>query len=213
MSILSACQSASVKLVGRKVKGVYSITDKLSLELGDLANEVARDIAKSHDWQALIKIHEIPSDGVLYEFPLPDNFDRTTVTAEMVSPYTDVFRFNHVPDVTEFMKATAGMAWAYPGVWTLYGKRIRFFPAPIEPLKLPYVSNRIVTTPSGAEKAEFTKDNDIFILSERLLMLGLVWRWREMKRLDYGPDQAAFAKAIDEDAGRDKGARVVVVGC
>ncbi len=45
-----------------------------------------------------------------------------------------------------------------------------------------------------------------------LLTLGLVWRWRENKKLDYGADEATFAKAFAEEAGRDKGSRIFKTG-
>src|SRR3546814_14673647 len=51
--------------------------------------------------------------------------------------------------------------------------------------------------------------SDTFLLPERLLTLGLVWRWRENKNLDATGDQEAFIKALDEYAAKDKGSRVI----
>src|SRR3546814_5464552 len=51
--------------------------------------------------------------------------------------------------------------------------------------------------------------SDTFLLPERLLTLGLVWRWRENKKLDATGDQEAFIKALDEYAAKDKGSRVI----
>src|SRR3546814_12483301 len=51
--------------------------------------------------------------------------------------------------------------------------------------------------------------SDTFLLPERLLPLGLVWRWRENKKLDATGDQEAFIKALDEYAAKATGSRVI----
>lgn len=61
-------------------------------------------------------------------------------------------------------------------------------------------------------KAGFTDDNDVFILSERLLTLSLIWRWRSLKRLEYSEDLTNYETALATATGTDKGARVLVVG-
>ncbi len=76
MTILTALQSAAVRLVGTRPASIFSSTDQTELELADLANEVATDIMKGHPWRALTKIHEMAGDGVATSFPLPDDYDR-----------------------------------------------------------------------------------------------------------------------------------------
>src|SRR3546814_3845312 len=53
-------------------------------------------------------------------------------------------------------------------------------------------------------KAAFTSDSDTFLLPERLLTLGLVWRWRENKKLDATGDQEAFIKEIGRASCRER---------
>ncbi len=51
-------------------------------------------------------------------------------------------------------------------------------------------------------------DTDEWLLPERLLTLGLVWRWRENKGLATN-DQQAFIKALDEYGAKDSGSKVI----
>ncbi len=75
-----------------------------------------------------------------------------------------------------------------------------------------YVSNYVVRPNSGPDKATFTADNDTFLLDERLLTLGLVWRWRSQKRMEYAEDMANYEKLLAEISGRDKGSRILAEG-
>ncbi|WP_423752652.1 hypothetical protein, partial [Brucella melitensis] len=56
----------------------------------------------------------------------------------------------------------------------------------------------------------FTADTDDFIIKggNDLLTLGLIWRWRENKKLDYTGDQEQFTMALDQLAAKDKGTNV-----
>jgi hypothetical protein len=84
---------------------------------------------------------------------------------------------------------------------------LRFSPAPAATamLRFPYITKNLALAESTAPKDEFTADTDTFRLPERLLTLGLVWRWRENKKLDATGDQEAFVKALDEYAAKDRG--------
>jgi hypothetical protein len=77
--------------------------------------------------------------------------------------------------------------------------------------KFYYVSNEIITN-GTANKTEFSADADVFKLSERLLTLGIIWRWRAQKRLEFAEDLANYQTALNEEIGRDKGSRIIAVG-
>src|SRR3546814_6735830 len=49
-------------------------------------------------------------------------------------------------------------------------------------------------------------------LFRRVITLGLVWRWRAMKKLNFAGAQEAFTKALDEYASKDAGSTVIRYG-
>jgi hypothetical protein len=61
-------------------------------------------------------------------------------------------------------------------------------------------------------KAAFSDDNDAFTLSERLLTLGLIWRWRQQKRQEYGEDMKNYELALEKEIARDKGSQLLIGG-
>lgn len=214
MTVLSACQSAAIRIVGRKPDSVYSGADKFALEMADLANEVAADIAKTNDWQALIKVHTITGDGTTDAFPLPSDYARMLVKSDILDATNFAWGYTRILDINDWLWIKERGLQALPGSWILYGNQFQFVPPPPNGATavFPYVDKRYAADTDGSPKDAFTADTDTFRLSERLLTLGLVWRWRQNKRLDSGEDEANFSKAFAEEAGRDKGSRIVRTG-
>lgn len=212
MAILSAMQSAALRLVGRKPTAFFSSTGQFEREIVDLVNEVATDIMLSHDWQALTKIATINGDGGTTEFPLPADYDRMKLAQHMQDGVSWFWNYTRVQSLDEWiLLQSGGWAGVSPGWWILLGNQFQFYPAPASGAmaKYPYISKQYARDSAGAAKDAFTDDGDSFALDGRLLTLALIWRWREMKRLDATGDMENFTKAFDERSARDGGSRTI----
>jgi hypothetical protein len=212
MTVLSAMQSAALRLVGRKLTAFFSSTGQFEREIVDLVNEVATDIVQSHDWQALTFIATITGDGSTTEFPLPADYDRMKLAQHMQDGKSWFWGYTRVQSLDEWISLQSG-GWAAlsPGWWILLQNQFQFYPAPGSgaEAKYPYVSKLYARDKDNAPKAAFTADDDSFALDERLLTLALIWRWREMKRIDATGDMENFTKAFDERSARDGGSRTI----
>lgn len=58
-----------------------------------------------------------------------------------------------------------------------------------------YQSGWYAVSAEGASKPTFTADDDMFALSERLLRLCAVWKWKANKGLPYGQDFDEYERA------------------
>lgn len=211
MAVLEAMQSAAIRLVGQRPTTFFGSSNQFETEITDLVNEVAQDVAKYQDWQALVRIGTVTGDGTTTEFPLPADYDRMLVDTEVADLSSWFWGYGTYFDISQFLYDEARGFTGFPGGWIIYGDRLRFSPAPTDgqTATFPYITKDWARAASTAPKAAFTADDDTFLLAERLLTLGLVWRWRENKKLDASGDQEAFIKALDEYGAKDKGARVV----
>src|SRR5260370_2314678 len=83
-----------------------------------------------------------------------------------------------------------------------------------DPARFYYTSTQPVAAGAGlaGSKAAFTADADVLVLPERLLTLGLIWRWRSQKRMEYSEDMTNFEIAKSEEITKDKGRRIISVG-
>ncbi len=212
MTIYGAMLSAAIRLVGQRPSVFFGSSNVFEIEICDLVNEVARDILASHDWQGLTKIKTLTANGST-SFPRPADYDRMALVADMQRPDFWMWGYYHASDINEFMEIQESGFQGVPGAWTMIGNEFSFFPAPSGDAKFAYISkNYAIDAATLESKAEFDADTDQFVLPERLLTLGLVWRWREQKKLDFSGDQEAFMKAMSEESAKDKGSRVIRKG-
>lgn len=206
MTVRDALQSASKKLIGRAPATFFDSTNAFEIQLADMANEVAADIAKYQDWQALIRTRTFDGDGITTEFAFPADYDRMMLTSRFQDDSSWAWSYEQVLNIDDFFTAQTMGFGTSRGVWTIYENKFHFYPAPQagQQARFTYVS-KFWASDAGTPKEQFTHDSDEFLLTDRLLMLGLVWRYRENKGLDASGAQEAFIKALDEYGGKDRG--------
>lgn len=216
MSVLSAAQSAGIRLTGEKPASLFSpigSNSRFANELADLATDIAIDIAKQHDWRALTKLATITGDGTSIAFDLPSDFDRMTLKSAVHSGSWEQWRYEPARDLDQWQDILTFAGTGMPGWWILLGGKIQLTTGNSVALgvgttaKFYYVSNGIAPS-----KAAFSDDNDAFTLSERLLTLGLIWRWRQQKRQEYGEDMKNYELALEKEIARDKGSQLLIGG-
>lgn len=76
-----------------------------------------------------------------------------------------------------------------------------------------YVSwNWILGADLTTYKQYFTLDTDTLLLPEEILTLGLRWRWKKEKGLEYAEDFRTYEAAVKDALGRDGGKRTLNMG-
>lgn len=219
MTVLTACQEAAKLLrPGQTVPtSVFSSTDTFAVELAALSTEAARAIGKAHDWRKLTTLKTHTGDGTTTQFALPADYDRMPVKAAVFST-SYMLPMESVHDLDEWMDRELRSFVGSIGYWMILGGYIQIkgsggeaMPS-TESAKYYYISSYLATGQDGVNKSQFTADTDTFRLPERLLTLELIWRWRHRKGLDYAEDMRNSEIARSEEAGRDKGSRIIKVG-
>jgi len=99
-------------------------------------------------------------------------------------------------------------------VWRLFGDQIEIWPA--------LDNGEIVTTEYRSEfwilandattrKARWTADTDRALVPERLITLGLVWRWKQAKGFDYSESFRSYQFERQRAAGVDGGSPTIQI--
>lgn len=208
MTLKSAADSAALRAVGNVPAAVFGSTQQVAMEMADLATEVATEIAESNDWRAITKVASFVGDGTQDFFQIPSDMDRMTVNngiRDMKNWFWGYFPFD---DVNQFlMMKENGFSLLSPGGWIILNEGFNFVPAPTGTAQFPYISKNCIRANDGTLKSAFTADDDTFLLSERLLTLGLIWRWKSQKGLDYAEDMTIYEEALSHEQYKDRGQR------
>ena len=207
MTIQTVVQSAALRIAGTVPAAVFSSTDQVVVEMRDLVQDVAMEIVKAAEWRDLTKIGTLTGAS---SFPLPANFDRMLTGQGMQDQGGWFWGYQPFGDVSEYLMAVNGqIPTLTPGGWIIFDEAFNFHPAPSGTATYPYISKFYAKSDVGVLMAAFDSDTDTFILSERLLTLGLIWRYRAQKGLDYSEDMATYSTALDQLSNSDKGARIL----
>lgn len=208
MTIKTAVDSACIRTVGYAPTAVFASQEQIAVEMADLANEMAIEIAESYDWRAITEEARFVGGGTQDFFPFPSDYERMTVNngvRDMKNWFWGYFPFDSVNDY--LMMKENGFALLSPGGWIILNGGFNFVPAPTGTATFPYISKNIVTGQDGVKKPLFTRDDDSFVLSERLLTLGLIWKWKQQKGLVWEDDLTAYNEALSQHQTRDRGQR------
>lgn len=209
MTVLTAAQSAARRLSQTQPTSLFSAANTFGMEMADLATETAIAITKGHDWQLLTKLATLTGDASTLAFNLPTDYGRMLIKAKVHSKKFRTATFTPARDLDEWLYLNDFLSTGTPGNWVILGGQMQIFPAmaATETARFYYITNMIATS-----KAAFTADGDVFLLPERLLTLGLIWRWRSQKKLEYAEDLQNYEIALSEEVNRDKGSHIITVG-
>jgi hypothetical protein len=173
-----------------------------------LAQEEGEEMADCHDWQVLTEQHTfntvaaevqpgaVPSD---WDHFINNSFFNRTTRREMLGPIT--------PQMWQAIKAQP----QFNQVFLCFRERDGNFlitpePAAGNEIAYEYISKNFVVAANGDRKAEFTADTDTTVLPEKLIVLGIRWRFLKSKGLDYNEDFRTYQEQLQESTSREQGA-------
>jgi hypothetical protein len=215
MSLLTIVQGVYKRLSFTAPTTVLTSNDPLVLLMGQLAQDVGDELAERWDWQVL-KNSAVPASfvgtGSQTLFPLPADWKAFTPNEKMFSSaFTGYPLVGPMKDET-FVQAKANGLAVTPSMWRRVGNNIEFFPAlgASETVTYSYASKYWVVALDGVtKKAAFTLDNDSSILPERLIQLGVLWRFKRYKGLDYGAEYSDYENSFAALKGKDNAERTI----
>lgn len=213
MTALSVVQ-AVCPFIGVDVPGaVFSSTTREHVELKAVANDVADMIAKAHPWQLLTTLKTHTGDGTTEDFDLPTDYDwmpdvNQVWTSDNNQPLCKV------ADVDAWLGQIVRDFDPVPGNWIIYGGQLHIRAALGSGItaKYFYQSNLYVDPASGSNTSTFALDTDTFRLSERLLKLGIIYRWKQLKSQPYAQELDDYEILKEKLIARDKGATILKQG-
>jgi hypothetical protein len=214
VTILTNVFQECATVIGMDVpNAVYSSTEREHIELGVVANTMAKRISRAYEWELLKTVATYTGDDSTTAFAFPTDFDRMPKKQKL---YASDFAtaLTPVPDADRWLEIEVASVSSVTRRWIKIGGQILIKPAMATAVtaKHYYQSNLIVDPVSGSNKVAFTLDTDTFRLNEELLKLGVIWQWKSNKGHAYAEDMASYEELLDHLITVDKGSRLLRVG-
>jgi hypothetical protein len=213
MSVLSVIQDAATVIAMDVPTLVYGSTQREHIEIGALANTMAKRICRGYDWELFKTQKDMAGNDVTTAFALPSDFQWMPKESQIWAT-SFAAPLSHIVDSNEWLGLNVTSTTFVPHSWILLGGQVNIKPALGTGVTASfyYQSNLIVAPASGSNKVAFTADDDTFRLDEELLKLGIIWQWKANKGAPYAEDMENFEDAKAQLMSTDKGPREIKVG-
>lgn len=192
---------------------VTGSTDLQIQQLLALANEEGEELAgRKTGWTALIKERTFTtvaaeSQGVLAGGVVPAGSGFSYILNDTIFNRTTQFGVSGpmTPRGWQGLKATTTLTGFY-SQYRIRGGELLLYPAPAagDTAAFEYVTeNWVSNVTNDVFRTEFTMDDDYPLLDSRLIRLGLIWRWKSAKGLEYAENFNAYEAAVADALARD----------
>lgn len=214
-TLLQLVQDTAVLLSLPPPSVVIGSTDPQVNLLQAVANEEGRENSKGFDWQALTFQQEfttvaaaeqpsaVPADWLRF---ISDSFFDRTTRRQMWGPIT--------PQAWQALQA-------YPQITNVFlsfrrrDNKFLIYPTPSagDDCAYEYVSMNWVEAANGDLKSSFTADTDTPVTPENLFRLGMRWRFKMAKGLDYAEDFRTYQQQLTVEQAQDAaGGKINITG-
>lgn len=206
MTVLDVAAKVALKVGLAVPDQLFASQAREHVELKYLINEAATDLADAYDWQMLRLTGTLTGNGSETGFDLPVDYGRMLKTSNVWSSRYQ-WSMRHVTDTDEWLGYLSTPFTQSTGLWSLFGGKMHVLAAmgSVETARFTYIDKNLVKDKDGALKEAFSADTDTFRLSEKVLALLTIYKWRDQKQQPTdGPAQdynVALSQAIDFDGG------------
>lgn len=199
MTLITAVNEVCDVVSLDQFESVYGADDANAQTMIAMAKEAGDEIARRVDWSSMLKT----ANPDFSPFELPEDFQRL-IPGGAVRTVTGTF----------CRAITAGSQWSVIAAsasvqpfFFVRGETMLFAPVDAAPgATVEYVSKNWIIGDPYEERDTFQADDDKTAFPERLLVKGIIWRWKRQKGLPYEDNLAEFEADLAQEINADRGA-------
>lgn len=209
MSLLSIVQDAARRLGLTPPSSVISSPDENAKILLGLAQEEGKSLYDRHTWQAIQTEHTFSTANGTASYALPSGFD--SIIKDTVFNRTSRRRMEGDLSPAQWQETQASLVTMVNPAFRIRGNLFYISPTPtaVETVAYEYISKNWCQSAGGTGQSAWAADTDTGILDEELTTLGIIWRFKSKKGLDYAEDMQSYEIKVNKAILKD-GARVTI---
>jgi hypothetical protein len=206
MSLLQMVKDACDELSLPRPNVVANSTDPQVRQLFRLANVEGRNLAKRHNWQVLTSEHTFTTTATAVQLTasaLPTDFN--WIIPETMWNRSSRRRVYGPIDNQEWQGIKGSSVNSVDPAFRIKGNTILLTPNPTtgHSIYYEYVSKNWCQSSGGTAQAAWAADTDTGRLDEFLMTLGIVWRFRKAKKLNFADEFAVYEREVTDAIIRD----------
>lgn len=208
MTMLTVIQEFCERSGITKPLSVLGSSDERVLQIKGLLNEEGQDLARRGPWEILtfetsLTTVATESQGVMTTIaPNGFNYIKNDTIWDRTNQIPVFGPINPMNWQTRKATISAGPRHEY----RIRGGELIVNPVPGAGYSwfFEYISKNWILN-GATYKSSFTQDDDEILLPENLVLMGLRWRWKKEKGLEYAEDMRTYEMQVKDALGRDGG--------
>lgn len=214
MSLLTLIQDVAEDLNLERPTVVVGNTDQQVRQLLQIAQREGRDLAARFAWQRMVRtrvftLTAAEDQGLIngtvitdsdFDYMISDTFWDRTTSLPILGPVSekDWQTLKAFPVTGPYLQ------------YRISEGKLLINPVPAaDTAAFEYKSTSWCQSSGGTGQSKWAADSDTGRLDERLMTLGVIWRWKARKGLEYQEDFIAYERLVKDAMGRDKSARTL----
>lgn len=178
---------------------VAASTDQLARQLFSLANAELEELSKRFDWPVLTREYNFPTVAGTAQYALPGDYRK--FLANTIYDSTRYYQMRGSLSSGEWQRVKALNLGALSCARVrIYGNplKLNVLPTPVsvETVVFEYLSKNFAVNGAGAEQLRFSNDSDTPQIDEGLVRMGLKWRIKHAKGLEFSADLAEYEAVV-----------------
>ncbi|MBF8177659.1 hypothetical protein [Herminiimonas contaminans] len=181
-------------------------TDPQIIQLLTISEEEGQDQADRYSWQALQTEATFTTVATQVQGALSTIAPNCDYIVNNTIWNRTLRRPVYGPKSEQDWQQSVAMAINGPfNAYRIIGDSINFYPNPVagQTCAFEYVSRDWVATSTATTSSIWTNDLDTPKISDQLMILGTIWRWKAAKGLDYAEDFSKYERRMADAMGRD----------
>jgi len=211
MTLLTMVQSASDMISLPRPVTVVGNSDNAIRILLACAQMEGRQLARRWTWQRLARkatftavAQEVQTGAIPADYDgrfLAGTFWNTTLHRVVPGPLN--------PQEWQQRVSSVGQG-PYPA-FRIQGNALLMAPPPTagETHTFEYITRNFCVSDGGVEQSTWAADTDVGLLDEELMLLGLIWRFKQSRGMDYAEDMRTYEMEVTQAISRDGSRRTV----
>lgn len=221
MTLLSMIGDVMQALGNPAPQVVVSSTDTTVLELLAMANTSGKALAIAYPWQEITKECVFTStaayDQGAFNSDLVTDGDFNRLSNNTLWNRSQIMQAMGPVTGVEWQSDVAFQAAAPMPKFRIWQNHLWLGPVGSLPVAgytwaFEYISSNWCQSAAGVGQSAWAADTDTGILSENLMKLDVLWRWKASKSLEYADDLENFTTEFNLRTGQTTGARSLYLG-
>lgn len=213
MSLLTICQNAINSVPLNSPGTIIDNSNRTALLSLACAQQEGKALMRRDNWVSLVTEHTFSTADGTIDYALPTDFDRLENDT-----LWDRSNFEHIrgpltaqmwQEYKSSILSSTNTVWKRFRIRNVSGTtKFSIHPTPdaVDNLVFEYVSKNFCETSGGTGQAAWAADNDVGVLDEYLLELGVKWRLLNRLGMEYAEEREEYERQVSMAIGRDGGA-------